>query len=139
MTKTTSFKRVHSRNFMFSYTNIQNQMVPDIVKDILDSFGPWKVLEYCFSLDLDSVLSVYIKVLRKIDICSSKPKLLRIKSTNQDPIHIISVLNPTETIGILYENDINKGKFFSNNLKEIITKLYTSDKKYKSLIRCPCK
>lgn len=65
MTKITSFKRVHSRNFMFSYTNVQNQMVPDILNDILDSLGPWKVSEYCFSLDLDSVLSVYIKVLRK--------------------------------------------------------------------------
>ena len=65
MPKITSFKRVHSRNFMFSYTNVQNQIVLDIVKDILDYLGPRKVSEYCFSLDLDSVLSVYIKVLRK--------------------------------------------------------------------------
>lgn len=74
MTKTTSFKRVATRNFMFSYTNVQNQMVPDIVKEILDSLGPWKVSGYCFSLDLDGVLSVYIKVLRKIDIQSSNQK-----------------------------------------------------------------
>jgi len=129
MTTLTSFKRVQSRNFMFSYPNVQNKMVPDLVKEILDSLGPWNVSEYCFSLDLDSVLSVYIKVLRKIDIQSSKPKVLCIKSTDQYPVNIMSVLNPTEMVCILYENDINKGKFFSNNFFEMITKLYTSDKK----------
>ncbi len=125
-----NFKRVYARNFMFRYCNVLENNTQNLVVLILDRLKKSVVIESCFSLSNDNILTVYIKVDKKINFKYQTPKLLVLEEYKHNPYDLKSVKNNEilELVRDLYNNDLNKGYFFTKNLISLITKKNTFNK-----------
>jgi len=113
------FKKVHCKNFSFSYEKVLGCVVLNLTSDLLNRFKNVGVDQYCFSLSIESVLTVYIRTKKKIEFKLSQPENLCFNQLKLLPQNLKSVLDKKKTIYDLYLNDVNKGKYFSSTFLKI--------------------
>lgn len=119
-----NFKRVNARNFMFRYSNVLENSTQNLVVLILDRLKKSVVTAFCCSLSNDNILTVYIKVEKKVNFQYNTPKRLILEEYKHNPYDLKSVKKNEilELVRDLYNNDLNKGYFFTKTLISLITK-----------------
>ena len=78
---------------MFRYCNVLENNTQNLVVLILDRLKKSVVVESCFSLSNDNILTVYIKVDKKINFKYHTPKLLVLEEYKHNPCDLKSVKN----------------------------------------------